>query len=293
MRVVLPWRLSDEPLSGDEKHSAAEVREIANCVFQTVAILIFLPALGFSGLAYGLGCPDDAGGTGGGRCDVAGRRFHPALWAIGGPLAVGGAVGAVVLFVYFLWFMAYLLSWLMGIEVPMLSRSTMRKVYVAWIAVMLLLAFCMAVGSWQLSGIAYSVGAAALLLLAVAYKRRWVPADADVMMKYVWRAFGAMLLGLLLALTGVGMVLALPLFFGAFVVLFASSVTFYILDCRDSQRQCCEEGAMNVAVDVFRIVQWVFEGLGGDGDGEGGASGVFAGLFEGIGAVVGGIFEAL
>ena len=157
MRVVLPWRLSDEPLSGDKKHSAAEVREIANCVFQTVAMLIFLPALGFSGLAYGLGCPD------GDRCDVAGRRFHPALWAIGGPLAVGGAVGAVVLFVYFLWCMAFLLSWLMGIEVPMLSRSTMRKVYAAWVAVMLLLAFCMAVGSWQLSGIAYSVGAAALL----------------------------------------------------------------------------------------------------------------------------------
>ena len=99
MRVVLPWRLSDEPLSGGNKHSAAEVREIANCVFQTVVVLIFLPALGFSGLAYGLGCPDDTGGTGGGRCDVAGRRFHPALWAIGAPLAVGGAVGAAVLFV--------------------------------------------------------------------------------------------------------------------------------------------------------------------------------------------------
>lgn len=288
MRVVLPWHLSDAELPDGVRHNEAEVRQIANCVFQTAAILVFLPALAFAGLAYGVGCPDDDKG----RCNVADRQYHPALWAIGVPLAVCGAVGAVVLFIYTIWCMAYFISWLAGSAIGGLSRSTMRKVYIAWIAVMLLFAFGMAVANWQLAGIAYLVGAVALLLLAVAYKRRWIPADRKTMWKYLWRALYAVLLGLVLLFTGVGVVFAIPLFIGAFVVLFASSVTFYILDCHDSQRECCEDGAMNVAIDVFQIVRWVFEGVGGDDDGDGGGLfGVFSGLFEGIGGAIGGILD--
>jgi hypothetical protein len=291
MRVSLPWRLSDElPISG--KHNDAEVREIANCVFQTVAILIFLPAIGFSGIAYGLGCPEDPV-----HCDVAEGQFHPLLWAIGVPLALCAAVGAVVIMVYLMWLLMYFVSMLVSMlggnsaTMMPISRSTTRKVYIAFIAVMLLFAFGMAVSNWRSAGIAYSVGALALLLLAVAYKRRWVPANAATMEKYTWRAFGAMLLAILywmsptiigVPYTGIGLTSTLLLFVGACVVFFASSVTFYILDCRDSKRQCCEDGAAAIASDVFTIVHYVFYGLEGDEDENGGVYGLFENLFGAI-----------